>query len=606
MLKPMFTIFISSLLFVCLGAQAMAWEQHSLSTTHIDSSTPHYGGNKAPLVLSSSHIQVATPNTSGIAVWNSTNDGITWTSATLSTNTQFTNTYLASKNKALGWGETQQPTMFHRNISSGSWSASSSEWPLTNWKIMDVNTSTSEDIIILATIPSTNKLVEGQLFIIYGNQQGWSKAIPISSQHSLVGDAKILKHPSGLISITWSERSHNTWQILSRYSYDQQTWSSPLTIIDTIAAPYFQEAAVQIAADNLNQNEIALAYTGWNMEAHSQLWSLAFDVLSGVLTQTKNLLPDAGDMVHQPSLVTLAKDTWAVAWQQSIGVDSEIFVAQHQDGTWSKAVNVSMDPMHMDRDPHIALGSSKTLNIAFTRRMQADVHEVYMFAEGDINDKSLDSDGDGVPDSHEQGFDLDHDGIDDAQSARIATWMTEDGRYALIIKGNGELNNVQAPSLKNANIEKPFSYDTSSNLFSFQIHALNQGETTQVHVSTPRMLPEGTTWLKLNPNAQWSNSEENTVLLDSTGMGLIIHLTDGGAGDEDGIANGIIIDPAILATPKINNNQNININNDLQANLAEKPCLAPTIHNPWLLFILIILVVGIKLNKHNNHPYSNN
>ncbi|HIP06936.1 MAG TPA: hypothetical protein EYG66_03585 [Mariprofundaceae bacterium] len=601
MFKLTFNILTTIFLSIGLSAQAMAWEQHALSTSHTGSSTPHYGGNNAPLVLSSSHIQVATPNASGIAVWNSINDGITWSSETLSTNKQFTNTYLASINTALGWGETQQPTMFHRNISFGSWSAASAVWPLANWNIMDVSTSTAGDIIVLVTTPSHHKLVEGQLFILYGNAQGWSRAIPVSSQHSLVGDAKIVAHPSGLLSIAWSQRNQNTWQILTRYSYDQATWSSPLTIVESIAAPYFQEAGVQIAADALNENEVALAYTGWSMKAHSQLWSKAFDVLSGITTQAAALLPDAGYMVHQPSLVTLAKDTWAVAWQQTIGVDSEIFVAQHQaGGTWTNAVNVSMDPMHMDRDPHVALGSSKTLNIAFTRRIQADIQEVYIFTEGDINDSSLDTDGDGIPNSQEQGFDLDHDGIDDAHSARIATWMAKDGRYALIVQGSGELRRVQAPSLKNANIEQPSFYETSSNLFSFQIHALSQGETTQIHVVTPHRLTADTTWLKLNPNAQWSDSEKNTVFLDNTGTGLIIYLTDGGTGDEDGIADGIIIDPAVLATPKVDSSNTSTDNTNVQISQAEKPCLAPTSQNPWGLLMLSIILAGITLNKRSS------
>ena len=35
---------------------AIAWEQHSLPASFSQSSTPHYGGSKAPLVLSATHI----------------------------------------------------------------------------------------------------------------------------------------------------------------------------------------------------------------------------------------------------------------------------------------------------------------------------------------------------------------------------------------------------------------------------------------------------------------------------------------------------------------------------------------------------------------------
>ncbi len=599
MFNTSFKILASLTLSLCLVSPSLAWEQHTLPSSYIDSNTPHYGGNKAPLALSSSHIQIIKPQTDGFSLWNSNNDGVSWTSTQVSNNPAFTHMYLASSDLILGWGETQVPTLFHRTLSSSSWSASNFAWPLANWNIIDVSSSTAGDIVILATTPSNHKLVEGELFFIRGNQQGWSNPIQLSAPHSLVGDASLVVHDSSLISAVWSERNHNSWHILSRNSYDTTTWSSTQTIVEYIAAPYFQEAAIQLDADALNQSEIALAYTGWYMQAHSQVWSKAFDTISGQTTQPNDLLPDAGDMVYQPSLVTLANNTWAVAWQQTIGIDSEIFMAQHQaDGTWSTSVNVSADPNHMDRDPHIAQGSSQTLNIAFTRRIQADIQEVYIFTEGDIHDSSLDSDGDGIPDSQELGFDLNHDGIDDAFSSRVATWMSQHGRYALVVQGSGELRQVQAPSLKNANIEQPTTYHVSSNLFSFQIHALQQGETTPVHIITPGTLDKNTTWLKLNPNAQWSDSVKNTVFHDDSGKGLIVYLTDGGAGDEDGMADGIIIDPAVLATQEISP-ANININ-ETNITSAAQPCLAPTGQNPWLLSMFSIFMIGITIaNKRN-------
>ena len=94
------------------------------------------------------------------------------------------------------------------------------------------------------------------------------------------------------------------------------------------------------------------------------------------------------------------------------------------------------------------------------------------------------------------------------------------------------------------------------------------------------------------------------MFLDNTGTGLIIYLTDGGTGDEDGIANGIIIDPAVLATPKIDssntNTDNLSTDNtNVQISQAEKPCLAPTSQNPWGLLMLSIILAGIIFNKRS-------
>jgi len=598
MFKLLVNLTLITALTTLIQSQALAWEQHELPTSFSQSSTPHYGGNKAPLVFASTHIQTIASNQSGLHVWDSQNDGINWASTRITSDSSFTQAYLASNTLVLAWGNNMAPTMFRNPTNSGSWSASPHVWPLASWNIIHVSTSTNGDLMVLATTPDTGKLVEGELFMIRGNANGWSTATPISNIHTWVADAITVHHASGLQSIVWSERNGTSWQIMVRNSSDGITWSAPQAIVQNILAPYFQEAAVHLAADAINNDEIALAFTGWGTQAHSQLWSKAFDAVSGVTTQALTLLPDAGDMVVQPSLVTLGNNTWAVAWQQKTGIDSEIYIAQHHaDGTWSHAVNVSMDPMHMDRDPHIALGSSKTLNIAFTRRIQADIQEVYVLAEGDISDVSLDSDGDGIADSQEQGFDLDHDGIDDAQSARIATWKNSDGRYALIVEGNGELRHVQAPSFAETHISAPQTHQVSGNLFSFQIHALQPGETTQLHVLTPNTLAENTTWLKLNPNAQWSDSESNTVFRDASGKGLMISLTDGGAGDEDGIANGIIVDPAALATPQTSIIINSATGNQTQSTEAAAGCLLPNNNNPFTLYIMLILLGGVVLQK---------
>jgi len=599
----MFKLTVTTTITLALGlltqAPAIAWEQHSLPTSFNQSSTAHYGGNKAPLVLSASHIKAAVPNASGMFVWESINDGIDWAATQVATNSQATITqaFLATESLMLGWSHETSPTMYQLSAITNSWSATSHVWPLANWNIIHVSTSTNGDLIVLATSPSSGNLVEGELYIIFGNDNGWSNPARISAQGALVGDAATVEHTTGLKSIVWSQRNNNNWEVLTRHSNDGQSWSPSTVVVQNIYAPFFQEAAVKIAADALNHEEVAIAFTGWNMAAHSQVWSKAFDAVTSLTTHEKTLLPDAGDMVVQPSLVTLGSNTWAVAWQQTIGIDSEIFVAQHEaDGSWTNAVNVSVDPNHMDRDPHIALGSSHTLNVAFTRRMQADVQEVYMFAEGDIHDASLDSDGDGIANTQEQGFDLDNDGIDDAQSARIATWSNEDGRYALVVEGNGELRQVQAPAFTETNYEAPHNYQVSGSLFSFQIHALTVGESTQVHLMTPNALSDDITWLKLNPSAQWSDSERENVYLDANQAGLIINLTDGGSGDEDGMSNGVIVDPAVLATPKASDlAAPVNTAENSQSTAGEVGgCVLPTPDNtPWQLAIMFILLASI-------------
>ncbi|OIP98601.1 MAG: hypothetical protein AUK35_10185 [Zetaproteobacteria bacterium CG2_30_46_52] len=574
--------------------QAAAWEHHVLPSYFNQSSTAHYGGSKTP-VISNNAMFTTAPSAAGLQMWKSTNDGISWSSQTISSG--MTQSFVVNESLTLAWSETQTPVLYHYTPSSDSWSATPSVWPLANWNIMDVSASASGVFSVLVTTPASGKLVEGALYMIQHNGFDWSQPQLISQADALVGDAAWLNHASGLQSIVWSQRSQRDWAVALRNSTDGQTWGHELSLVQHIKAPAAQEAGVQIAADSLNNNNIALAYTGWGNQVYSQIWSQAFDAASGLSNQAATAIADLGDMAVQPSLVVLSADVWAVAWQQSIGIDNEIFVAQHaSDSSWSTAVNVSVDAMHFDRDPHISKGTSQSLTIAFTRRLVADEYEVYTLAEGNITDISLDLDGDGIANSQEQGFDWDHDGIDDALSARVATWQDADGRFALVVEGNGELRQVQAPAFADTGYDRPTTYQIDGSLFSFEIHQLATGESTQVHLITPNPLAEDTAWLKLNPSAQWSNSEQHNVYRDAAQTGLYIHLTDGGAGDEDGISNGIIVDPAALATPH-KNAASSNVAASETANVEQlsqaKSCM--TLSSPWQGIILGFLMIGMLI-----------
>jgi len=235
-------------LLCCYQTPTLAWEHHQLPTAFTQSSTAHYGGNKAPLVLSASHIMTVAANAQGMMVWESTDDGITWQPTQLShQGLHFTQAYLASESLALAWSHDTAPVLFQRSTLSGSWGGSQYVWPLASWNIVDVNISTTGDIVALVTLPTANKLVEGELYVLTANANGWSTPVLMSAEHALVGDATWVEHDTTLQSVVWSQRMGQIWQVMVSNSSDGQTWSTPLVVVDHIVAPYFQEAAVQIA-----------------------------------------------------------------------------------------------------------------------------------------------------------------------------------------------------------------------------------------------------------------------------------------------------------------------------------------------------------------------
>lgn len=73
------------------------------------------------------------------------------------------------------------------------------------------------------------------------------------------------------------------------------------------------------------------------------------------------------------------------------------------------------------------------------------------------------------------------------------------------------------------------------------------GGTMKVTIYLDSPAPAGYTWYKYSSNAGWydfSDHAEFNALRDQ----VTLTLTDGGIGDDDGVANGVIVDPSGLGS----------------------------------------------------------
>lgn len=582
----------------CFQVSAMAWEQYALPQTSVTSMTAHYGGSKAPLVRSGLNIVTGAVSDLGAQVFWSSDDGVNWQADALNAPSA-SQVVVLSDQLAVSWGLGVAPRL-HTNPSAipGGWSSTPQAWPLASWNILDVDVSASGDVWLLVTIPDVGHLSEGALYLVRGNTSGW--VAPVSISQGSVGDATLVKHASGLWTAVWSERDTlTTWKVAFSNSSDGATWTTAMNAVTGVVAPPTQEAGVQIAADALPSEGLALAFTGWESAPHSQLWSKSIDVNSGTVLTPKTLLPDAGDMVYQPSLVVLGASRWAVVWQQKKEIDHEILMAEHRsNGTWSNALNMSVDPWHVDRDPHVGIGASHELVVVFTRRMIPDVQESYIMVEGNITDVSLDSDGDGIPNAEERGLDLDANGVDDAYSSITATWLGMDGRYTMQLLGGGNLADIQAVRFDDMGVLAPSGHQVVGNMFSFQIINVAVGGTAQVHISVPTMLSADVKWMKWNNGNGWT--EASGTVVDADGMGMTITLVDGGMGDEDGIANGQILDPAVFATPQAAGSSGANSGASSAASGGGCVMSASNSFDPIFILLLLVSLLGVIRKSYHD------
>lgn len=154
---------------------------------------------------------------------------------------------------------------------------------------------------------------------------------------------------------------------------------------------------------------------------------------------------------------------------------------------------------------------------------------------------AIDNDGDGVLNA-----------VDDSpDNAAIATPQasTGTGKITVNVSGNAgaSLTGVSALLATDSSLNqsgKPSDYNFTHGLVSFIVSGISAGATVTVTMNMPRSLPSGTKYYKVDSSGFHEHADAvisgNTVTLD---------LTDGGAFDDDGTANGVIVDPGGVAVP---------------------------------------------------------
>jgi hypothetical protein len=183
-----------------------------------------------------------------------------------------------------------------------------------------------------------------------------------------------------------------------------------------------------------------------------------------------------------------------------------------------------------------SVGPSTSLTTAAGQTVQCNVHMPGAPVCG--------SDADGVPDAVEAGApnggDGNSDGIPDAQQANVTSLPNAvNGQYATLASPAGTtLANVSA--VDPATLPPPPSgAQLPAGVFSFEVRGVPSGGAATVDVFLS--LPPNTSidsYFKFQNNT-WQQFGGATI----AGNHVTLALVDGGAGDGDGVANGVIVDP---------------------------------------------------------------
>lgn len=160
-----------------------------------------------------------------------------------------------------------------------------------------------------------------------------------------------------------------------------------------------------------------------------------------------------------------------------------------------------------------------------------------------------DQDGNGIPDNQEvdESVDLNRDGIMDSRQAIIKSIALPLSNQAIGLSSDGSdtvMDILAMESVDVADLAVPDKIKLPYGLINFKLLMEQPGQTAIVTVYFSEPVHPRARWMKLDVvNGVWIDYSGYTQLSDDR-MSMEIELEDGGFGDDDGVANGIIIDPA--------------------------------------------------------------
>jgi len=182
-------------------------------------------------------------------------------------------------------------------------------------------------------------------------------------------------------------------------------------------------------------------------------------------------------------------------------------------------------------------------------------------------DLSDDEDQNGIPDEQEvdSTVDLDQDKTPDIEQEDILSLSSR----ALDIKmGIKSLSN--AYTIESARVVHPETiadirhnaYRMPFGLINFRIEVENPGDVASVEVFFSEPAPAGSSWYKYDFFTGFYDYSDNAIFRKDR-RSVLITLKDGGYGDDDGIENGVIVDPSgLYVLPEQEESDENSIDND--------------------------------------------
>jgi len=161
-----------------------------------------------------------------------------------------------------------------------------------------------------------------------------------------------------------------------------------------------------------------------------------------------------------------------------------------------------------------------------------------------------DANGNGIPDSQEvpigSGLDLDEDTVDDLTQGDMYCLELQVGSGQVGLKHGEQVDAVASFAQVDANTiddETGRPVDLPVGLFNFRIVADTPGAVVTATMYFSEPLPDDMVWYKYDSLNGWHDYSDYASISDDR-KSVVLELMDGGYGDADGVANGVVVDPS--------------------------------------------------------------
>lgn len=178
--------------------------------------------------------------------------------------------------------------------------------------------------------------------------------------------------------------------------------------------------------------------------------------------------------------------------------------------------------------------------------MESEWSDTFSFTT--LTQSDEDTNLNGIPDDREvdPALDLDGDGTPDISQDDIKCVNTAGGDLAVGIKGlSGGASIQSVTSMDQGQISDDLNRPSSLSfgLIGFKVKVAKAGDTASVRLFFSSPLPARERWYKYSTQNGWQDYSAHAVF-SADRKSLTLELRDGGHGDGDGAANGVILDPS--------------------------------------------------------------